>query len=157
MTNETFLKVNKSLFGSGLKPIELLIVSQVLEYQTKKLDCFISDEALASNFGVSNSTISRAIRELEGKGILSKKTTNTQKGKLRYLFIDEAKLNAFPNSQNDSCGIVNLTISNKQNDSIKDNIKDKTIKDNLTEKPTRVEVVNEVVKQSSSSNGSFNF
>lgn len=84
MTN-IFLKVNKDLFSIGLNPTEILIAAQILEYQTKELDCFISDESFAKDFGVSQSTISRAIKSLESQGILVRKTKNTQKGKLRYL------------------------------------------------------------------------
>lgn len=53
MSNGLFLKVEKNLFGIGLNPIEILIVSQVMEYQTKNRECFISDDTLANNFGVS--------------------------------------------------------------------------------------------------------
>lgn len=173
MTN-LFLKVNKDLFGIGLSPIEILIVAQVLEYQTKNMDCFISDESFANDFGVSQSTISRAISGLKKKNILAADVKNTQKGKLRYLTVLTAEIeerakrqndscenedSSLPNSQIDSCGNVNLPISNKQNDSIKDKLKDNTIKDNSTmDHPKgKVELVCEMMKNSTSSSGEFKF
>lgn len=186
MSNGKFLSINKSLFGIGLNPIELLIVSQVLEFEKNDLDCFISDEALAKNFGVSESTVSRAISGLKRKNILAANTKNTQKGKIRYLTVLTSGLEALSNSQNDSCenqdksisnsqndscGNVNLPISNKQNDSIKDNIKNKTLKDNneikqpqaavyisLENDPKdKVQVVKEVMKNSTTTDGKFKF
>ena len=170
MTN-LFLKINKDLFGIGLAPIELLIVAQVLEYQTKELDCFESDESFSKDFGVSQSTVSRAISNLKKKNIIVANTKNTQKGKLRYLTvltstIEECRKrqndncessDEVRNSQIDSCGNVNLTFSNKQNDSIKDNIKDNIKKDNCKSNNSKVETIVDIVKNSTNSNGEFEF
>lgn len=167
-----FLRVDKDWLGIGFSPIELLIVSQVLEFQTKDNECFISDETMATNFGVSSSTIARAVKGLETKGFLNRDTKNTNKGRLRYLTINIDKLNALRNSQNDSCenkevrnsqfdnsANVNLTFSNRQNDSIKDNNnKINNKKENCELNPKgKVEVMSEVLKDCSKNPNEFNF
>ena len=167
-----FLRVDKDWLGIGFSPIELLIVSQILEYQTKDNQCFISDETMATNFGVSSSTIARAVKGLEAKGLLNRDTKNTNKGRLRYLTINIDKLNALRNSQNDSCenkevrnsqfdnsANVNLTFSNRQNDSIKDNNnKINNKKENCELNPKgKVEVMSEVLKDCSKNPNEFNF
>ena len=144
MTN-LFLKVNKDLFGIGLNPIEILIVAQVLEFQTKKLECYITDDSFAKDFNVSRSTVARAVKALEDKGILNRQTTNIKGGKLRYLTINIDKIEELINKcQNDTCKneseeinkcqfdyctSVNLTIDKQQNDTIKDKRKDKNEKE----------------------------
>lgn len=126
----------------GLTPVEILIVAQIMEFQTKNKECFISDDVMSENFGVSKSTISRAVSALEKKGILTRQTKNVQRGKERHLYISTSGLEAYRKSQNescestnvkmttcksqnDSCGNSKLTFSKKQNESIKDNLKDK--------------------------------
>ena len=170
--SNVFLRVDKDWLGIGFSPIELLIVSQILEYQTKDNQCFISDETMATNFGVSSSTIARAVKGLETKGLLNRDTKNTNKGRLRYLTINIDKLNALHNSQNDSCenkevrnsqfdnsANVNLTFSNRQNDSIKDNNKKiNNKKENCELNPKgKVEVMSEVLKDCSKNPNEFNF
>lgn len=84
MTN-IFLKVNKDLFKLQLNPTEILLLAQILEYQTNTGDFYMSDEALATNFGVSSKTISRSLTALEGKKFITRKTTNTRSGKERHI------------------------------------------------------------------------
>jgi DNA-binding transcriptional MocR family regulator len=185
MTN-LFLKVNKDLFSIGLAPIEILIVAQVLEYQTKGMECFESDESFAKDFGMSVSTVSRAIGALKKRGILGAETKNIQRGKLRYLTVNTATIDDLhkqqnddcensgsevPNSQNAHCGMSKLPISTEQNDLIKDKLKDNSLKDNgvmnqpqaadcitLADAPRgKVEAVSEVMKNSTDDNGGFKF
>ena len=127
-----FLKVDKEYFKLGLKPIELLIYSQIAEYDRSTGNFFMSDEGLAEIFNVSKSTVSRALDVLENKKLIERKTKNTNKGKERHIVLC--------NSQNDSCETANVkmtlaqeskcTLRNKQNDFIKDKRKEKIIKDN---------------------------
>ena len=130
MTN-TFLKVDKNLFGKGLNPTELLIYSQIAEYNRNTGDCFISDKAMAEMFGVSESTISRAVKALENKGLIRRETKNVKGGKERHMYITSVNLKVDGSTQPSNCLLtnVNLPIDNKQNDLIKDNIKEKE-KDN---------------------------
>lgn len=131
-----FMKVDKGLFGTGLTPIEILLVSQVQEFQTNTGDCFISDKVLAENFGVSESTITRSLKALEAKGYITRTTKNVKGGKERHL-----KVNPYPTTskmtldsgiQASKCLLttVNLPVDNQQNDLIKDKEID-NLKDNL--------------------------
>ena len=90
MTNN-FLKVNKDFFKLELNPTEILILSQIEEYNRTTKDCFMSDEVFAAQFGVSKSTISREMKILESKGFIIdyvkiKDKTNRKEGNrsIRY-------------------------------------------------------------------------
>lgn len=130
-----FLKVDKELFKTGLTPIEILLVSQIQEFQSNTGDCFISDKVLAENFGVSESTVSRALKGLEAKGYITRSTKNVRGGKERHLKVNPqpttSKMPVDSGIQASKCllSTSNLTVDNKQNDLIKDNLKDKE-KDN---------------------------
>lgn len=135
-----FLAVNKDFFKLKLNPIEILILSQIAEFERNTGDCFISDETLAESFGVSKSTISREIKVLEGKGFIKRETKNIKGGKERHmkvnftnikLSIDGCEKAHQEEAQTSNCLLtnVNLPIDNKQNDSIKEKGKEK-IKEN---------------------------
>ena len=135
MTN-LFLKVNKDLFKLGLNPTEILIMAQVMEYNTNTGNCYISNDTLASMFAVSAKTISRAIKNLEDKGLLTRDTKNIKGGKERHMVVNIQKLeelltkdnlslveNDIEDSQRTICPLSkdNLSLDNGQNDFIKDN------------------------------------
>ena len=125
-----FLKVDKTLFNTGLNPLEILLVSQIAEFENNTGDCFISDKTLAENFGVSESTITRTLKALEAKGYIVRETKNVRGGKERHMRTT-SKMTIDSSEQASKCllSTSNLTIDNRQNDLIKDNIKDKE-KDN---------------------------
>lgn len=142
MTN-LFMKVNKDLFNLGLNPTEILILAQVIEFNTNTGDCFISDKVLADNFGVSESTIKREVKKLEELGFIVRETRNVKGGRERHIKVNlskiEEKLTSIKLSlddtnkvQNELCTSVNLPLVKGQNDTIKDNIKD-NLKDNYQE------------------------
>ena len=141
MTN-LFLKVNKDLFKLGLNPTEILLLSQVMEFNTNTGDCFMSDKAFADAFGVSESTISRELKVLEKRGFITRVTKNVRGGKERHITANLTKIeqeltsfNLKPDGgiQASKCSLTNskLTFDNKQNDLIKDNNKQITEEDNL--------------------------
>lgn len=158
MTN-IFLKVNKDLFKLGLNPTELLILAQVMEFNTNTGDCFMSDKAMSECFGVSESTISRAVKALETKGFVSRSTKNVRNGRERHIAanlenIEKAlanvkmpvaesepsvKMTVAENSK--QLATVKMTVpqqsncllGNRQNDFIKDNIIKEKEKDNIDE------------------------
>lgn len=136
-----FLKVNKDLFNVGLNPTEILILSQVMEFQTNTGDCFISDKVLADNFGVSESTVKRELKKLEELGLISRDTKNVRGGKERHIkanigkieqYTTSAKMNLVDNSkaQNELCTSVKMSLDKGQNETIKDNTNNIKEKDN---------------------------
>lgn len=139
MTN-LFLKVNKDFFSLGLNPTEILILAQVMEYGTNTGDCFMSDKAFAELFGVSDKTISRALKTLEDREFIKRETKNIKGGKERHIYVQMNKiemalttdnLSVVQSPQGTKCPLTtdNLSGDKGQNDLIKDNRKD-NLKDN---------------------------
>lgn len=138
-----FLKVNKDLFKLGLNPTEILLLAQIMEFQTNTGDCFISNDVLAENFGVSAKTISRSMKVLEDKELIVRDTKNAKGGKVRHITVNIDKINSYlskdklsldndlEESQRTNCPLIKdkMSLDKGQNDSIKDNIIDKE-KDN---------------------------
>ena len=152
MTN-LFLKVNKDLFKLGLNPTEILLLAQIMEYNTNTGDFFMSDAALADNFGVSSKTISRSLKTLEESGYICRNTKNTKGGKVRHITVDTLKIeeilkkreeaaqdkksldnnteNDIEESQESKSPLAKdkMTFDKGQNDSIKDKGKDNILKE----------------------------
>lgn len=137
MTN--FLGIDKNLFKLGLNPTQILIVAQIMEFERNTGDCFISNERLSEQFGISVSTIKREIKKLEDDGFIIRDTKNIQKGKERHLRTNSTKLNLnLVNETNDKSARLKLNLpqsSNcplrkEQNEPIKDNNKNINLKDN---------------------------
>ena len=84
-----FLKVNKGLFSMGLNPTEILILAQIIEFETNTGICFISDKQLAEQFGVSESTIKREMKKLEDSGFIVRETRNIKGGRERLLKVNK--------------------------------------------------------------------
>lgn len=137
-----FLKVDKDFFKLGLNPIEILLLSQIVEFNNNTGVCFMSDDVLATNFGVSAKTISRSLKSLEDKGFINRETKNIKGGKERILTVNENTINAALTTDNLSivndekeslqqtiCPLTtdNLSIDKGQNDLIKDNIRENII------------------------------
>ena len=149
---DKFLKLNKDLYKLKLDADQQYILAYVMEFDRNKQQCYMSDESFAMCLNTSTKTVSRKIKILTDKGYITKETTNTQNGKLRYL---KPVLNKIENDikdyessqgtkcpleineeirkgQNVCCGKDNLSIRKGQNDLIKDNLKDNR-KDNISE------------------------
>lgn len=149
---DKFLKLNKDLYKLKLDADQQYILAYVMEFDRNKQQCYMSDESFAMCLNTSTKTVSRKIKMLTDKGYVTKETTNTQNGKLRYL---KPVLNKIENDikdyensqgtkcpleineeirkgQNVCCGKDNLSICKGQNDLIKDNLKDNR-KDNISE------------------------
>ena len=139
MTN-LFLKVDKDWFKLGLNPTEILIIAQIAEFQRNTGDCFISDKVLAEMLNVSEKTISRTLKGLEDNGFITRITKNIKGGKERHMSVNFNKINetlstdkmSLEDAQETKSPLStdNLSIDNRQNDLIKDKLKDKE-KDNL--------------------------
>ena len=136
---DCFLKVPKLLFKQGMSPAEILIVSQILEFTSKGLPCYLTDAELALNIGASESTISRTIRDLANRGIVERETKMINGKRVRTLKADTSNLTprevrkkldhtvnlTVPSKQFDGTIQSNCRYPSQQIDRIKDNIKDK--------------------------------
>lgn len=133
---DLFLKVNKHLFNQGFNPLEMLLLSQIIEFQNNGKECYLTDDALAEAFGVSNKTVSRTLKKLdEEMHLIHRRTISNGSKKVRTMTCDVKALTQHvrdrqfvPDGQNDPGETDNLSLRDGQNDPIKDNIKD-NIKD----------------------------
>lgn len=134
---DNFLSINKKYFNIGLKSIDILILSQIEEYQRNNCECYITNQQFSDMFGESVSTIKRSIDKLEQKGMLERKTRsrtdNGKKSKERALNVIKvhSELN-FKNKQGSN--VEQARFKNEKskvhNDLIKENKKEKK-KDNI--------------------------
>lgn len=134
---DNFLSINKKYFNIGLKSIDILILSQIEEYQRNNCECYITNQQFSNMFGESVSTIKRSIDKLEQKGMLERKTRsrtdNGKKSKERTLNVINvhSELN-FKNKQ--GLNVEQARFKNEKskvhNDLIKENKKEKK-KDNI--------------------------
>lgn len=95
MTNY-FLQINKDLLSNGLSPIEILLTAQVMEFQKNNMTCYMTDEQLADAFGVSKSTVSRALSKLADERRFINRHTETVKSKqVRTLSFNQEEYEKF--------------------------------------------------------------
>ena len=147
-----FLQINKDLYKLKLDADQQYILAYVMEFHRNNRQCYMSDESFSIYLNTSTKTVSRKIKSLVDKGYITKETSNTQNGKIRYLkpILNkiENDIKAYNNSQgtkcpleineeirkgqNVCCGKDNLSTRKGQNDLIKDNLKDNR-KDNISE------------------------
>ena len=147
-----FLQINKDLYKLKLDADQQYILAYVMEFHRNNRQCYVSDESFSIYLNTSTKTVSRKIKSLVDKGYITKETSNTQNGKIRYLkpVLNkiENDIKAYNNSQgtkcpleineeirkgqNVHCGKDNLSTRKGQNDLIKDNLKDNR-KDNISE------------------------
>ena len=147
-----FLQINKDLYKLKLDADQQYILAYVMEFHRNNRQCYVSDESFSMYLNTSTKTVSRKIKSLVDKGYITKETSNTQNGKIRYLkpVLNkiENDIKAYNNSQgtkcpleineeirkgqNVCCGKDNLSTRKGQNDLIKDNLKDNR-KDNSSE------------------------
>lgn len=149
-TKDAFLKINKKYFNLGLKSIDILILSQIEEFQRNEHECYITNKQFSEMFGESESTIKRSIDKLESLNIIQRNTQfikgNGKGTKQRVLSINNYKDWKVHNEPTNTCKVQNLKMegSNDEfgrfknqeckvhNEPIKDNLKEnkkKTLKD----------------------------
>ena len=139
---ELFLKVSKNRYfdNKDLSPIDMLILSQIEEFERNEKSCFMASKTFASNFNVSVETINRSIKKLVGMQYISSTShTEHKDGKIqtiRKLSIIKNKtsnqnnISQIDNSQDENVSCQNDELLTCQNDSLKDNY---ILKDNLKE------------------------
>ena len=72
MTN--FLAIDKAHFGKGLKPIDLLILSQIEEFVRNGRDCYMTDEQFMYITGSGKSAVRDSLQRLEDKQFIIRHT-----------------------------------------------------------------------------------
>lgn len=135
-----FLQVDKDLLGLGLKPLEILVLAQIMEFVRNTGDCFMSDDKFAELFGVTERTIGNTMGALEEKGWIIRETKNKKGGKNRHIKLSTEKfsLDASSNEKISLAQQKNFPLDNGKNFPIKDNIKDNSLKDNSSIEPPMV-------------------
>ena len=88
--DNNFLAVNKRLLSnSELTLLEKLIIAQIQEFMRNNKECYMTDRQFAEAFGVSTKQITRAMKSLDDKGVITRNTKlvhdNGQKSKTRTL------------------------------------------------------------------------
>ena len=73
-TDLDILYVSKEYFGTGLKCLDILIISTIEEYEKCGEKCQLTNKALSSIFNESEATIKRAINKLEKHSIIKRNT-----------------------------------------------------------------------------------
>ena len=88
-TDLDVLYVSKEYFGTGLKCLDMLIISTIEEYEKRAEECYLTNKTLSSMFHRSESTIKRTIDKLEKYSIIKRNTffdhKNGQSSKRRIL------------------------------------------------------------------------
>ena len=131
---ELFLKVSKSYFNNkDLDALDMLILSQIEEFERNGKNCYMKDETFANNFKSSPSTINRAISRLVKINYITKSTkTKNIDGKIQT--IRHLSINKVNNQNDNTINNNNIDFVSCQNDKLKDNyIKDNYKKDNIND------------------------
>ena len=88
-TDLDILYVSKEYFGTGLKCLDMLIISTIEEYEKRDEECYLTNKTLSNMFHRSESTIKRTIDKLEKYSIIKRNTffdhKNGQSSKRRIL------------------------------------------------------------------------
>lgn len=142
---EDFLAVNKKYFRNGLKSIDILIISQIEEFERNDCKCFISNEQFSEMFGESVSTIKRTLDKLEDLKIIKRTNSyiegNGRSNKQRVLSLTNRskwKVHNEPtNGRMEGSNNNNGRFKNEEwkvhNEPLKDNLKN-NLKENLSKR-----------------------
>ena len=71
----TFLAVSKDYFGKGLQPLDILILSQVEEFNRNNRDCYLTNNQLSEMFGSTLYAVKSSLDRLEEKKYITRNTT----------------------------------------------------------------------------------
>ena len=152
MEKELFLKVSKNRYfdNKDLSPIDMLILSQIEEFERNEKSCYMASKTFASNFNVSEETINRSIKKLVSMQYINSTLNNEHKdGKIqttRQLSIVKKDMAC----QNDNTQDETSKNVSCQNDSQKDNY---ILKDKLKENKKDNTIANQNEKDKYTSGG----
>lgn len=94
-TEYTFMQVNKAHFNDDeLKPIDILVLSQIEELIRNGKECYLTNEQLSDIFHVTPRTVANTIDRLESMGYIKRRTVlrrdNGQKSRIRFIDLGES-------------------------------------------------------------------
>ena len=88
-----FLAVNKTYLNSDLQPIDILILSQIAEFQRNKCDCCLTNEQFAKMFGTTLYSVKTSLDKLENRKYITRSiefiTGNGRANKQRLIKLNE--------------------------------------------------------------------
>lgn len=70
-----YIWVNKSYFNTGLKPLDILILSKIDEDNTHGRSCELTNEELADMFGETVYAVKRSLSRLEERGMIDRESS----------------------------------------------------------------------------------
>lgn len=86
---KSYLTIDKELYSSGLNPTEIMLISQIKEFEKNGKECFITNQQFADWFSISTKTIERTLDKIEAMGYIKRVTKtitdNGKKSKVRTL------------------------------------------------------------------------
>lgn len=90
-----YMWVNREYFGTGLKPLDILILSRIEEETTHSRCCKLTNDEFSEMFGETLYAIKTSIAKLKKKGLITQKIAylsgNGKATKQRYLVLDNEK------------------------------------------------------------------
>ena len=75
MYEKSFLQVKKEYFGKGLQPIDLLILSQVEEFNRNGKECYMTNQQFSNDFGATLYAIKTSIDKLAKEGYIQRSSS----------------------------------------------------------------------------------
>ena len=132
--DNNFLAINKEYLNYGFKSIDLLIISQIEEFERSGYSCYVTNQQFAQMFGESESTIKRSLDKLESLNIIKRNTSfiknNGRSNKQRILSVNNKSKWKVHNELTimEGSNVDNGRFKNEEwkvhNEPIKDNIKE---------------------------------
>lgn len=140
MTN-TFIKVENQLIDMAnekkLSLVEVMILAKIEEFERNKCECYMTNEQFAYVCLCSASTITRSLTELKDMGMINIINPRSAKRVIKRIhsqndYVVKDSQNDYEADTSSKCltDISKMPMLHKQNDFIKDNIKDKEIDNN---------------------------
>ena len=87
-----FLSVDKDLFKLDLSPAEVLIISQIREFEKTTGKCFVGNAMLAQMLNIQERQVQRIVKGLCDRGIINRSVVNEGQRKIRYMTVNEDRL-----------------------------------------------------------------
>lgn len=88
-----FLAIDKNYFGMGLKPIDLIILSQIEEFSRNYRTCYMTDDQFSHITGSKKSAVRSSLQRMEDREIIIRSTRviegNGRANRRRYLRVNE--------------------------------------------------------------------